>query len=144
MKTSFILMLFICGAVASSHAQTNIQGTIFSDSGGSVSFGTKTPASNYLLSVNGKVITGGTRIVKLSTWPDYVFENDYLLMPLPDLKKYINANHHLPGVPDAETIKASGTDVAETSEMILKKAEELTLYLLQLDERLKALEKRSK
>ncbi len=63
-------------------------------------------------------------------------------MPLPDLKKYIDTNHHLPGVPDATAVNKAGVDVAETSAMILKKTEELTLYLLQLDERLKALEEK--
>jgi hypothetical protein len=142
MNRILMLVILLFGAAITSSAQANLSYTIFGSVDGSISFGTKTFATDYLLSVNGKVMTGGTRVLKHSAWPDYVFEYDYFLMPLPDLKKYIDINHHLPGVPDAATISKTGTDVAETSAMLLKKTEELTLYLLQLDERLKKLEKK--
>lgn len=142
MKYLLIFTVSFCGTVITSSAQTILYNTIFCSSSGNISIGTTKPANSYVLSVSGKIMTGGTRIVKLSAWPDYVFENDYPLTPLPDLKKYIDGNHHLPGVSEAATVRNSGTDVAETSAMILKKTEELTLYLLQLDQRSRALEEK--
>lgn len=140
MRISLILVALSLGVAFASHAQTDFSATIFCNPNGSISIGTKTAATNYMLSVRGKSISGGVRILNFSAWPDYVFESDYPLMPLPELKRYMEINHHLPGVPDAENVVKSGVDVAETSTLLLKKTEELTLYLLQLNERLRALE----
>jgi hypothetical protein len=62
---------------------------------------------------------------------DYVFEDDYNLMPLDDLDKYIKENTKLPGITTKE-----GISMAE----LYEKTEEQALYILELHERLKALE----
>lgn len=90
--------------------------------------------------MKGKAIAEGAKVVKQSAWPDFVFAPDYPLISLPELKTYIIKNHHLPEIPDAKTVKATGVDVGETSALLLRKTEELTLYLLHLDERLKTIE----
>jgi hypothetical protein len=83
-----------------------------------------------------------TRTVKVDTynWPDYVFEPAYVLPTLDEVKAYIDSNGHLPEVPSAMVTENEGIDIAEMNKILLKKIEELTLYLLQQEERIKALE----
>jgi hypothetical protein len=44
---------------------------------GNVLIGSGTPASGYMLSVNGKVISEEVRVELDATWPDYVFDEEY-------------------------------------------------------------------
>jgi hypothetical protein len=83
-----------------------------------------------------------TRTVKIDTydWPDYVFKPHYELLPLSQVKAYIDANGHLPEVPSAQQTESEGINVGEMNKILLKKVEELTLYILQQEERIKALE----
>src|SRR5690606_36808664 len=61
--------------------------------------------------------------------PDYVFADDYKLLPLAELKKYIYTNRHLPGIPSAyEVNKNNGIYLGEMTENILAKTEELYLF----------------
>lgn len=68
-------------------------------------------------------------------WSDNVFFSDYPLRPLNEVKKFISQNGHLPDVPSAsEIVGNGGYDVLEMDAILLKKIEELTLYLLKLSE----------
>jgi len=78
--------------------------------------------------------------VNMSDFPDYVFASDYDLMPLKELAAYIQKEQHLPGIPSAEEVEKNGIGVGELNLMQMKKIEELTLYVLQLHERLLELE----
>ena len=117
--------------------------SIFCNDDGSVSIGTPESASGYKLSVQGKIITEGARVALVSRWPDYVFQKDYVLQSLPQLNQYIKLNGHLPGVPSSNVVKKDGIDAAKMSAIMLQKTEELTLYLIQLDERLRKLESKN-
>lgn len=64
--------------------------------------------------------------------PDYVFNKDYYLPDLHEVKQYIDKNHHLEGVPSAKEIVNNGINMAEMNMILLKKIEELTLYSIQL------------
>jgi hypothetical protein len=76
-----------------------------------------------------------------SNIPDYVFEKDYNLLPLNELKSYINTNKHLPNILSAKEYEEIGEiDLGELNRKLLEKVEELTLYILQLEGRTKALE----
>lgn len=75
--------------------------------------------------------------VNLDSWPDYVFEEGYTMLTLEELAAYIRLNGHLPNVPSAEEMKAEGVNVAETNVMLMEKVEELTLYLLQVQQQVK-------
>ncbi|MDX2194797.1 MAG: hypothetical protein NW207_00130 [Cytophagales bacterium] len=70
------------------------------------------------------------------TCPDYVFEKSYKLMNLNDLSEYISKNKHLPEVPAAKEMEGSGMDIKQMNLTLLKKVEELTLYILQQNTRL--------
>ena len=65
-------------------------------------------------------------------WPDYVFDPEYRLRPLADVAQFVQANCHLPDVPAAATVQVKGLNLGEMDALLLKKVEELTLYLLEL------------
>ena len=73
--------------------------------------------------------------------PDYVFAQDYNLRPLSDVEAYILKNSHLPEVPSAKEIKNNGVDVQEMNMTLLKKIEELTLYVIDQDKKIDRLQK---
>jgi hypothetical protein len=94
-----------------------------------------------------------TRKIKVdqAVWADYVFADDYKLPSLAEVEKFIYNNRHLPGIPSAKTVEKEGLDLGENQAALLKKIEELTLYLIQekkrndeLEERLKNLEAKIK
>lgn len=115
---------------------------------GNVGIGTNTPTEK--LSVDGTVLAKKVR-VSATGWPDYVFAPDYKLKSLSELEAYIHFNQHLPEVPSAKEIEEKGQDLGDIQATLLKKVEELTLYLIQQDKRskdqevrLKTLEKENK
>lgn len=111
---------------------------------GNVMVGTGIPANGYLLSVNGKMISEEVRVSLYGTpdWPDYVFENDYKLKPLPELEKLIRQQKHLPGIPAAAQVKKEGFDLGDMNRRLLEKIEELTLYIIQQDKKINSLEEK--
>ena len=70
--------------------------------------------------------------VDVSAWPDYVFDKDYELPTLPELDKFIQQNKHLPGVQSSTDAEKNGIDLGNNQTVLLKKVEELTLYLIQM------------
>jgi len=73
-------------------------------------------------------------------WADYVFEDDYQLRSLAEVKEYIDTNGHLPEVPSTSEVTETGMDVAAMNALLLKKVEELTLYLINQNIQLEKLE----
>ncbi len=66
--------------------------------------------------------------------PDYVFEPDYKLRSLAELKKFIETHKHLPGIPNAKQINEQGVSLPHFPLNLLEKIEELTLYTLQQEQ----------
>jgi hypothetical protein len=104
-----------------------------------VMIGTGTPTAGYALSVNGKVISEEVR-VEADVWPDYVFENDYALIPLTQLEHFINTNKHLPNIPAANQVQKEGIALGDMNKRLLEKIEELTLYIIQQEKKLNAIQ----
>lgn len=75
------------------------------------------------------------------SWPDYVFDNTYKLPKLKDVAKFIDKNHHLPGVPSASEIESDGLNLGDMQKIQMQKIEELTLYLIEMEKRIEVLEK---
>jgi hypothetical protein len=106
---------------------------------GRVSIGIATPATGYMLSVNGKIISEEVRVELDVNWPDYVFKKDYKLPSLKQVENFIQKNSHLPGIPSAQQVKNEGIELGDMNKRLLEKIEELTLYLIQQNKELEAL-----
>ncbi len=98
------------------------------------------PAQGYALSVDGKIMAEEMRIQDSGSWPDYVFESEYQLPSLDSVRSLITSYGHLPGIPAAEEIESNGIPVGKMQRLHMEKIEELTLYILQLHERIELLE----
>ena len=103
-------------------------------SNGQVGLGTSDfqTCSDCKLQVNGKV-RAKEILVDNDYWPDYVFKENYNLMPLSDLNEFIKYHGHLPKVPSADSIKLDGLDVSKMTSILLEKVEEITLHVIQLE-----------
>ncbi|MCX6181887.1 MAG: hypothetical protein NT150_08175 [Bacteroidetes bacterium] len=77
--------------------------------------------------------------VTADAFPDYVFENNYKLMPIYELEKFIDKNNHLPNINTAAEIKDSGLSLGDMQVKQMEKIEELTLYIIQLKKEIDAL-----
>ena len=103
---------------------------------GRVGINTTDLATGYELSVRGQVIVEELVVQNFGSWPDYVFADDYDLLSLDELEASIKENKHLPGVPKAVEVEASGITVGDMQRRMMEKIEELTLYILQQNKRL--------
>ena len=79
-------------------------------------------------------------VTTLAAFPDYVFDESYSLLTFTELRSYLKNNHRLPKMPSALEVEKEGADLGELNRLLVEKVEELTLYILQLEERTKALE----
>ncbi|TCC97694.1 hypothetical protein [Pedobacter hiemivivus] len=98
---------------------------------GKVGIGT-TDTKGYKLAVAGDMIAESIKVKLQSVWPDYVFTNSYALPTLQETEKHIKEKGHLPGIPSAEEVNTNGIDLGEMNAKLLKKIEELTLYLIEM------------
>ncbi|HXO75062.1 MAG TPA: hypothetical protein VN824_07515, partial [Puia sp.] len=100
------------------------------DPSGHVSIGTPN-AHNFSLAVNGPAIFTKAVVQLHSSWPDYVFQPGYHLPSLDSLSHFLQSNHHLPEIPSADSVAKNGLDLGDNQAQLLKKVEELTLYVIQ-------------
>ncbi|MCK6492265.1 MAG: hypothetical protein L6Q34_02425, partial [Nitrospira sp.] len=71
-----------------------------------------------------------------------VFEQEYQLLDLDEVREYVHLNRHLPDVPSAAEVQRDGVSLGDFSMKLLKKIEELTLYVVQQHDTIRALEQR--
>jgi hypothetical protein len=107
---------------------------------GKVGINTENTTNGFALAVDGGIISTEVYVMRVENWPDYVFNKDYELMSLSDLKLFIEAHHHLPNLPSEEEIQENGYEISEMQSLLLQKIEELTLHILQQEERISQLE----
>lgn len=88
------------------------------------------------LEILGNFISSGTTL----NVPDYVFQEDYELASLEEVRAFIEMNSHLPEIPSAAEIAENGINMSEMQMNLLRKIEELTLYTLAQEDRINALE----
>jgi hypothetical protein len=69
---------------------------------------------------------------------DFVFDEGYLLRPLPEVESFIIENRHLPDVPSGDEMK-KGIGLAQMNSLLLQKIEELTLYMISQHKDIEAL-----
>lgn len=107
--------------------------------GGNIGIGLLDPTER--LSVNGNVRAKKV-IVTQAGWPDYVFDTSYSLRSLSEVEAFIAKNKHLPDMPSARDVEEKGISVGDNQALLLKKIEELTLYLIELKKENTDLKKR--
>lgn len=106
---------------------------------GYIGIGTSVPTEK--LSVKGKIRAQELKIESSTTgnWPDYVFKPTYKLTPLPELEQFIKTHQHLPEVPSAKQVAANGIEVGANQALLLKKIEELTLHMIEMNKNVEVL-----
>jgi len=97
---------------------------------------------NSKLAVKGDVHAKEVRIDTSFPVPDYVFERSYHLPTLAQVEAYIKQNHHLPEMPSAKEMESEGIKVGEMNLLLLKKVEELTLYVIELEKKVNELKEK--
>lgn len=111
---------------------------LIEDSNGNVSIGTGN-AQGYKLAVAGNVIAESIIVKLQGTWPDYVFDKKYTLPPLNEVERFIKLNKHLPEIPTDQEVNEKGIDIGGMNAKLLKKVEELTLYLINQQKEIESL-----
>lgn len=93
--------------------------------------------AGYKLYVQTGILTEKVKVALTTSptdWADYVFEKNYKLRTLDEVKAYIDANSHLPGVPSADELREQGgIDLGKMDAKMMEKIEELTLYIIQIN-----------
>lgn len=108
---------------------------IFNPDGGNVLIGKNSQTNNiYKLDVNGNI--RANEIVVNTTGADFVFENDYKLMPLNELEKFVKDKKHLPEIAPAKEMQENGANLGNLNTKLLQKIEELTLYTIEQNKKI--------
>lgn len=117
---------------------------------GNVGIGVTSPTEK--LEVDGNtLIQGDLEAMKVVVtanpgggWPDYVFEPEFKLRSLSEVEAFVKDNKHLPEVPSAKDVAANGIDLGSMDATLLKKVEELTLYMIEMDKQIQKLKEENK
>lgn len=104
---------------------------------GYIGIGTTAPQAK--LDVRGR-IRADEVFVNIVSGADFVFDKSYKLRPLDEVQEYIQEHKHLPEIPSAAEMKEEGVNVNDLQIQLLQKIEELTLYIIEQDKRIKELE----
>ena len=101
-------------------------------------------ATKYGLYVQDGILTEQVKVAVKTTndWSDYVFTPTYKLMPIKEVAKYIKTHQHLPNVPSAKEVVKEGINMAKMDAKLLEKIEELTLYTIELNKQVEAMQKK--
>ena len=104
---------------------------------GNVGIGTTNPGS-WRLAVNGQI---RAKEIKVETgWSDFVFYDNYNLPTLKEVEKYIKEKGHLKDIPSAKEVEKHGIFLGEMDAKLLQKIEELTLYTIEQEKKIKSQE----
>jgi hypothetical protein len=112
-------------------SQWSTSGTTVFYNAGNVAIGTSSTGS-FKLAVEGKIGAREINVTTTNPWPDFVFKSNYQLPSLQSIDSFIRENGHLPGVPSAAEVEENGQNLGEMNSILLKKIEELTLYVIDL------------
>ncbi|MFA6074015.1 MAG: hypothetical protein WC758_07910 [Candidatus Woesearchaeota archaeon] len=102
--------------------------------GGDVFLGTAGQKND--INITGELWINGIN----NTAPDYVFEKDYKVKTLDEVKSFTKTNQHLPNIKSAEEVATSGINVVEDRNSLLESIENIWLHLFGIDDRIKTLE----
>ncbi len=103
---------------------------------GNVGIGTTNPTNK--LSVNGTI--RAKEIIVNTGWADFVFDKAYQLPSLSEVEQHISTEKHLLGIPSAQEVEQNGVSLGDMQAKQLQKIEELTLYMIEMDKKVTALQ----
>ncbi|MBN1953016.1 MAG: hypothetical protein JW801_17560 [Bacteroidales bacterium] len=99
--------------------------------------------NGYVMEAVGNILVDGNieceKLEIKNIGADFVFDADYHLPTLWELEQYIKQNKHLPGIPTA-TETEQGVDLGKLTQTLLQKVEELTLYTIEQEKKIRILE----
>lgn len=99
---------------------------------GKIGINTLNNTPDFMLAVDGGIISTKVHIKEVKQWPDHVFSDNYQLLGLDELKSFLENNKHLPGVPSEKEVLENGYDINEMQYVMLEKIEEMARYILLL------------
>ncbi|BBM86141.1 hypothetical protein [Candidatus Uabimicrobium amorphum] len=99
------------------------------------------PQPGFLLAAKGKVKAEEVEI-SVDGWADFVFDDNYQLMPLEQVEQQIKQHKHLPDIPSEAEVKKNGVPVGKMQTKLLQKIEELTLYTINQEKKIKSQEQK--
>lgn len=106
---------------------------------------TSTFPGDFKLYVKDGIRTEKVQVdIAAGNWADFVFDKNYKLQSLSEVEKFIQKNKHLPDVPSETEVVENGIDLAQMNAKLLQKVEELTLYIIEMDKKVNALQEKSK
>lgn len=110
---------------------------------GSIRIGNVSMPTGYKLYVAEGILTEKVKVALASSgsWADYVFADNYNLMSLSEVEKFIKTNKHLPNVPSADELAKDGLDLGKMQALQMEKIEELTLYMIEMKKEIETLKK---
>ncbi len=82
-------------------------------------------------------------VIETNEWKDNVFNKTYNLKSIEETEQYISQHGHLPDIPSEKEIIKNGLETSEMIKLQMQKIEELTLYIIEQNKRIKALEKKT-
>jgi len=97
-------------------------------------------SADHKLFVEKGITTEEVTVKVKGDWSDYVFDQNYKLKSISELARYIETNKHLPEVPTSSEVKKDGIEMGRMNTLLLKKIEELTLYVIDLNQKIDSLE----
>ncbi len=97
----------------------------------------------FTINRNGNAALKGkfeAKEIKVTTSPtaDFVFEENYNLPTLKSIEKHIKEKKHLPEIASAKEMEKNGVNVGNFQIQLLQKIEELTLYTIGQEKKLKS------
>lgn len=142
-KFYFNKSIYIDGAVSSYQTDLLLQANgatgIKVKTDGKVIIGATSIASgahtNYKLSVDGLIVSKKV-VVTLDNWADNVFDEKYELRSLAEIEKFVKQQKHLPEIPSEAEVLENGVELGEINMLLLKKVEELTLYIIDMQKQI--------
>jgi len=100
------------------------------------------PKDLFVVKSDGKVYSREVEISLVQNFPDYVFSDEYKLKSIKEVSEFITLNKHLPGFEKGEYYEKNGINVNDMFIKQQEKMEEMMLYIIELEKRLKAVEKK--
>lgn len=90
------------------------------------------------LTVNGHIHAKEVRVYT-DAGADFVFDENYDLIDIDELEKYVTENKHLPDIASEKEMIEEGLHLGEMNIRLLQKVEELTLYIIDMNKKQEAL-----